>query len=98
MSWAPGDIALCVKGGFIGGDPTLIHPVSGRLYTVERAGMAFFVNGTHLALWLQDGPANGNGEPVWVAHRFVKVTPPEADAFDQEIIDLMTGKPVPVEA
>lgn len=96
--WQAGDLALCVNGREI--DPVYYPalPKPGRIYTVERAGMTLMVPGETLVLWLVDGPANVGGERVWAATRFVKVTPPAADAFDRETIKLMNRKPVSANA
>lgn len=95
--WKPGDIALCVKGGKICNAPRRApdYPVSGNFYTVERVGSDFFYEGVEQALWLKDGPENVDGQRAWVSYRFVKVTPPEADEFDKEVIDLYNKKEIP---
>ena len=47
----------------------------------------------HLAIGLAEVRSNG---PVgdFYAFCFRKITPPKADEFDREVIDLMTGQPV----
>lgn len=70
------------------------YPVAGRMYCVERISIEEFTSGRFLALWLLDGPKNLGDDKVWPALRFVKVTPPEANEFDREVIDLLIGEPV----
>lgn len=99
MDWQPGDMALCVKGGRII-DPSMHtppldgFPTAGACYTVEHVGIDPTMTGSPLALWLAEAPRNATGERVWSAIRFIKVTPPEADEFDREVIEIMTRKPV----
>lgn len=97
--WQPGDLALCVLGGYIAGLKGGEHPQGGRVYTVEAVGMAFFVGGRHLlALKLIDGPANYDLSREWAAYRFRKIRPHTPDAEDAETIRLLTGKPETVPA
>lgn len=88
--WQIGDLALCVRGGKI---PTNTahtqYPDTGAVYTVRFAAIAEFNFGEALALWFEDAPQNINGEKMWGAGRFIKVTPEEADEFDREVIELM---------
>lgn len=95
MSWAPGDLALCVNDRKHG-DERLKKIRAGCVYVVDGIGEAaeHELFGLSVPLYLK-------GVDDWFGHaseRFIKITPPEADAFDHEIIDLMTGKPVPAEA
>lgn len=99
--WAPGDLALCVKGGDlnpgIGYQPVGGFPQKAKIYRVADVKRDhYFVSGHHLALILQDGPQNKPGRPIWNASRFIKVTPRAADEFDRETIALMTGERIPV--
>lgn len=101
--WQAGDIALCVKGGKITDPPyhAKDYPASGKFYTVEYVGLIRFSGGMRhpkKALWFKDSPKNLDGQRVWAAHRFVKVTPPEADEFDRETIELYNKKGKPVDA
>ena len=96
--WQAGDIALCVKGGHFKYSRSDVQcPEAGRFYTVERVGHADFIEGYLPALWLVDGPYNVTGK-VWPQFRFVKVTPPEADEFDKETIELYNKKEKPADA
>lgn len=97
--WQPGDLALCVKGGKVDPDDNgPSWPQCGRVYTVEDIGTVEFSDGPDAALWFYDAPENNPGERVWWAGRFIKVTPPEADEFDQETIRLLNGAPAKVDA
>lgn len=76
--WAPGDIALCIKGGKISSitfNPPNGFPRAGAVYTVSSVGRLDFADGETEALWFVDAPPNTNRERVWGSHRFVKVTP-----------------------
>ena len=90
--WQVGDLALCVSIKPHWSDQAISAPFVpkvGGLYTVARCGLCRF--GHNLLLGLREDP---NGlKHGYLAFRFVKVTPPEADAFDREVIDLMTGAP-----
>lgn len=97
--WQAGDLALCVKGGVLTPEyhhPGDAYPEAGRVYQVNDVD---FDPDTDV-LWLEvlgapDNVENGiNFGPLWSAERFIKVTPPEADEFDRETIDLMNGTPV----
>lgn len=91
--WQVGDLALCVDDSR--------RPVTsrdtglrcGRVYTVTDVMVVPVVPPrTGLALGGVDMSAFRFG--LAGAMRFVKVTPPEADEFDRETIDLMNGAPV----
>lgn len=94
--WQIGDLALCVNGG----SPRYIDEFDcwensaeyelqqGRIYTVDRVDLEFGITGLHFA----------GLDWAWLASRFVKVTPPEADEFDRETIRLLTSAPETVEA
>lgn len=95
--WTPGDLALCIKVGQWRCSTTLRptpapYPKTGRVYTVTCVGLA----GGGLCLELAEVPTplnpNGSKRP-WRANRFIKVTPPKADEFDGEVIELMTSRP-----
>ena len=78
--WQPGDLALCWQK--VPYDDGLIV---GAIYTVSGVFDGGF--GLHLKeLPLEYGTC-------WISDRFRKVTPPEADEFDREVIALLTGKP-----
>lgn len=93
--WQPGDLALCVRRGLV------ICPTNG--HSRHRGG---FVRGAALkevASILRTPLDNGlfcgcvtltfaDGSSG-IEYRFVKVTPPEADAFDRETIALENGVP-----
>ena len=97
--WKPGDIALCVMGGSIGGLNKLpFYPEKGKFYTVEKPTVLQMygrnnVASDKLALILVDGPVNSNNLKVWSAARFIKVSPEEVDEFDQETIELYNKQP-----
>lgn len=84
--WQVGDLALCVND-------RATHPIygngglkRGRTYTVQA--VPDFGPGLFLCE-ISDGNAMGYNR-----RRFIKVTPPEADEFDREVIEHMLGKPV----
>lgn len=97
--WRIGDLALCVESGrgnklfakvgdhfyLENGDRTL-RVLKGRIYSVANIGRLL---GPQRALALGFCESAG----PWDAMRFVKVTPPEADEFDREVIELMAGEP-----
>lgn len=75
--WKPGDLALCVRGGFTAGTGGLRHyPEAGRPYTVSGVDPAHpFADGTTAGLILADGPINHRGARIWAAYRFRKINP-----------------------
>lgn len=86
--WQKGDLALCVDDK---PSPLGQHPArKGRVYTV--ATVVFGYDSLGLTFEEIDHP-NAVG---YYASRFRKVTPPKADEFDREVIDLMNRKPVEV--
>lgn len=89
MDWQAGDMALCVA--------TIITRYGekvfcGRVYTVS----AVTQGKTKKGLVLKDAP--NHNALGWAAYRFIKVTPPEADEFDKETIDLYNKKEKPANA
>ena len=99
--WQAGDIALCVIGGkmpYSGSISVKEYPKAGAFYKVAKVGQHQMDYEIKTALWFKDAPTNVTGERVWAAHRFVKVTPPEADEFDKEVIELYNKKEKPVDA
>lgn len=87
--WKPGDLALCVRGGYISGpgSSSSRYPTVGAIYTVEAyLPDVDFVGGRLPGLLLKDAPINFNYAPLWAAFRFIKVTPQEEDEFDREVI------------
>lgn len=96
--WQPGDLALCVKGGgrlnSVPGHERFRENGAeyelrqGKIYTVTKLEIAQGVLGLKV----------DNLEWYWLASRFRKVTPPKADEFDREVIDLMLGRPARVGA
>lgn len=97
--WQPGDLALCVRRGILDHvcPAGVIVPLVGGVYTVSRVWM--HPEGCRCLDF--DGVENGNPDPhsripFWGfdADRFVKVTPPEADEFDREVIDLLNKQEV----
>ena len=98
--WQKGDLALCVDD-----DPCPVHPGSeggirkGGVYTVlevravaARSGVV--LTGLRLDRHNPIHPVSG-AEGYQNCQRFVKITPPKADEFDREVIDLMVGGKVP---
>ena len=92
--WQAGDIALCVRPiqEYWEGSMSGFEVKAGKPYTVSRVTQGK----TKKGLLLQDGPSKN---PLgWAAINFVKVTPPEADEFDKETIELYNKKGKPVDA
>lgn len=88
--WQVGDLALCVKlDAWVVYDGPLTgpeeRPEPGKIYPVAEV-VSDPVRGLHLCFV-------EFGTDLFVADRFIKVTPPEADEYDREVIDLMTGEP-----
>lgn len=95
-NWQAGDLALCVNvsdrhyANLTGAAGRKLR--KGAFYTVVGTGVSMVGNLTlHLAE-LSGHPMSDEA----AAWRFVKITPPAADAFDREVIDLTLGKPEPV--
>ena len=90
--WQVGDLALCVNAtdGSQGWAGSLLR--EGAVYTVENASMVCF-SGEHV-LVLNEVKAPDYTEGFNVT-RFIKITPPEADEFDREVIELLRREPVP---
>lgn len=100
MDWGPGDLALCIKRGlWVGVTHGAIlsrqteRPRAGNVYTVENVtlhdkGEVLYLRGLN--------QESGGGRWRFLSSRFVKVTPPEADQFDIETIDLMNSLPAAV--
>jgi hypothetical protein len=95
--WAPGDLALCVRGGHISGPPGGSMPQRGRIYPVERVSRESFWNadGTaeaDIGLWSAEFPANDAGHHVWWHGRFRKIRPltdEETAAFTADLRDCL---------
>lgn len=94
--WQKGDLALCVKVGpwlfkaDKGGLEPSTGPNAGAVLTVSAVN--FGPNGPCLVF--ENFPEPKRGSRGYRASRFRKVTPPKADEFDREVIDLMNRKPV----
>lgn len=90
--WEVGDLALCVltskRPNTQGHGQRKVR--KGGIYTVERA---FVWKGLYWCIVLQ-GAHSSHWTKSYDARAFVKVTPPKADAFDLETINLMNPKPV----
>jgi len=93
--WQAGDLALCIRDGS--------NTRAGEKFTVTQVSGPFLYGGwggvpgglyTCLVFAERAHPRNKQGR--YADARFIKVTPPAADAFDREVIDLMRGKPEPV--
>ena len=108
--WQIGDLAQCIRkvswcpdgtdyrvddiGSF---SETFCKPVVGTIYTVRD-----------IMVMSKEQHGGDEGDVLYLlcdgflayfdARLFIKITPPKADEFDREVIDLMLGKPVPVEA
>ncbi|MGN6290415.1 MAG: hypothetical protein ACTHNA_14265 [Sphingopyxis terrae] len=97
--WKVGDLALCVSLG-AGGYDDPVDPVPpairvGSSYTVTGVFAGVHVNGDPgIGLKLKEAKPTLFGAAGFDANMFVKITPPEADEFDRETIDLMNGAPV----
>ena len=92
--WKIGDLALCVDDGpvkifgkFLEVDPIYVSNLKiGSFYTITD--IAPSRDGKFIAIGDWGKRAGG------ISTRFIKVTPPEADEFDREVIDLLIGEPV----
>lgn len=93
--WRAGDDALCIDDRPPRFFPEAHRVERGKHYKVHsvrvtsRGSVALYIGiGTSVT---PEGYPRG-----WDARRFVKVTPPEADEFDREVIKLLTSKPAQV--
>ena len=95
-NWAAGDLALCVRGGYLAGRGDLgDYPVAGRIYSVSCVRFQMWQSSpADLGLILPDAPPNCIGDHAWWAYRFRKIHPHAPDAEDRETIELLTGKPL----
>jgi hypothetical protein len=94
--WQVGDLALCISQGHPKFDDKAVSLTIGRCYTVRKVGRPIDWLDYERALGLAEvipayGPNYG-----WPESMFIKITPPEADAFDREVIEQMSGEPVEV--
>ena len=98
--WQVGDMALCVRliddAAYVGDLEG--QPIVGLTYTVTsvRTGWDYY-NRQALALGLAEicrAPVNGRQHIGYNSTCFRKITPPQADAFDREVIEAMRGEPV----
>lgn len=90
--WRVDDLALCISRHER--YPPEIRP--GAVLTVREVigDMADVVTDHHgMALRFRDAPDLGP-QAAYCARRFRKITPRGADAFDREVIDIMTEAPV----
>lgn len=96
--WQVSDLALCVNNSDWNGlNPFGRRLTRGAAYKVLRVTPADAWVGDDFAVGLViDGPRNVGPDGDWHEGRFIKVTPPAADADDREVIALLTGKPVEV--
>lgn len=88
--WQVGDLALCIKQGKWRSVEDCDEGLSLRF---PRLGCVYRVAGVQRDMkgsWLNFDEFGGG----FAATRFIKTTPPEADQFDREVIELMNGKPV----
>ncbi len=90
--WQIGDLALCVKVGQwkrYGTNTVDEAPIRcGGVYVVRAIGT---FDG-HRILWLEGIGGELTGS-AFIASRFRKITPPEADEFDRETIALLNRDP-----
>lgn len=94
--WRIGDLALCIKQGAwrSRGEVNQYPPIrGGGVYRVADVATADGLT----ALWFDEYPGPGL-EYAFAHFCFIKITPPEADAFDREVIGLMAGQTTPAEA
>ena len=94
--WQIGDMALCVRSGVMKcpKDEFVTHTgqnVKGAAFKtvcgISIDPMSKVSDCACVVLRFTDGSAG-------IAARFRKITPPEADAFDREVIEHMTRQPV----
>lgn len=92
--WEVGDLALCINNKPDRRDPKASRLVMGHIYIVAVVG-ARDPDGA-LALGFREIPVDGNPRKAYAftAARFIKVTPPEADEFDRQVIEQMNVAPV----
>lgn len=96
-NWQAGDLALYVSNSHKDDEFALWadwKPKKGGVYTVERVAYVQAQNPGIGLFLVEDTCFTPNA--AWDARDFRKVTPPEADEFDRETIELMRGKPVEV--
>jgi len=88
--WQPGDLALCVDDGprEFDDNPAIKRGCVYRVYQVGTDPFGLF------GLCLDEVESNGYAGG-YLADRFRKITPPEADEFDREVIKLMKPAKVP---
>lgn len=96
--WKVGDLALCIYNGEItsnrGTKSKAPDLVVGRVYTVSEVLPDGLVVAELPRRWVH--PVSRLPWGGFATYRFRKVTPPEADEFDREVIDLMTKQPAEV--
>ena len=90
--WQPGDLALCVDDSI--GTCSVKCLEAGKVYTVDGLDFdpAFADMGLHLCGVDRPWSDRWQQHIGWSELRFRKVTPPEADEFDREVIDLMNQR------
>lgn len=90
--WEVGDAALCInakRNSKLGTAGDRLR--QGAVYTVENPFLVCWRGDPVLVL---EEVKSGDETRGFNQFRFVKVTPPKADAFDRETIELMNRKPV----
>ena len=85
-NWQKGDLALSLHTWRQRNPETSGAPDAGSVHVVLKV----VFNGCEVFLVFEPWPID-----QWLASRFRKITPPKADEFDREIVDLMRGKKVP---
>ena len=88
--WQKGDLALCVREP----ENPALPSMMGKVFTVSGVDREVDCFG-EIGLWFFEISIKETRE--WAsscaASRFRKVTPPKADEFDREVIELMNGQP-----
>lgn len=91
-NWKHGDAAMCIRDFSDLGDGKQVDwgPKTGAIYSVSDVS----VDALGVVFLDFDEDPDHDPEYGWWASRFIKVTPPEADEFDREVIEHLTGAPV----
>jgi hypothetical protein len=104
-NWKVGDLALCVGIGdddaaIVMGIPIVgFGPIVGMTYTVNQVKSGFdFYGRKRTALTFREIGPKLQGSNGYNSKFFIKATPPQADEFDREVIELMTKKKVDTSA
>lgn len=93
-NWQVGDLALCISIPDYPGDYELWKPMIGQFLSVVDISSCC---DSGLLLNFAEDP-DLDLDFGFEEHHFRKVTPPEADEFDREVIASLTGQPEQVPA